>query len=111
MRVTTNTINPLAIGARHIKTTMTFYITPVRKTIIKMQKKEEYCQGHGAKEFIVGKDVNYYSYDGEENGGSLLKQKSQAELPCDSAILLYVYHIQSREQNQQNKTISTHSFS
>lgn len=62
---------------------MTFYITPVRKTIIKKKKTEEYCQGHRAKEFIVGKVVNYYSYDGEENGGPLKKQKPQAELPCD----------------------------
>lgn len=57
---------------------MAFYMTPVRKSIIKKQKKEEYCQGHRAKDFIVRKVVNYYSYDGEENGGSLKKTKTKS---------------------------------
>lgn len=64
----------LANRATQIKTTVAFYLTSVRITIIKKQKKEEFCQGHRAEEFIVGKDINYYSYDGEENGGSLKKK-------------------------------------
>lgn len=66
----------LAIGPRQIKTTLTFYLTPVRITIIKKQKNgRKAVKGHKAKDFIAVKNVNYYSYDREENESSFKNYK------------------------------------
>ena len=62
-------------NSREIKTTMRYYLTPVRMAIIKKSKAINAREDVKKREpsYTVGGNVNWYSHYGEQNGGSLKK--------------------------------------
>ena len=56
-----------------IKTTMRYYLIPVRMAIIKESTNNKCWRGRGERDpfYIVGENVHWCSHCGEQYGGSL----------------------------------------
>ena len=59
----------------HIKTTVSYHLTPVRMAIIKKSTNNKGLIGEGVMErepfYPLGGNVNWYNHYGEQYGGSL----------------------------------------
>jgi anaerobic ribonucleoside-triphosphate reductase len=78
----------LAIKEMKIKTTLRFYLTPVRIAIIKNTTNSSCCQGCGEKGtlYTAGENASWCNHSGKQHGGFL--KKLNIDLPYDPEIPL-----------------------
>ena len=79
----------LIITEIQIRTTMRYYLTPVRLAIVKKSPNNKCWRGRGEEgtlPYIVGGNVNCYSHCGEQYGDS--SRQLNIKLPYDSVIPL-----------------------
>ena len=80
--------NTLKVEDVQIKTTMKYYVIPVRMAIIKKSTNNKCWRGCGKKElsYTVGGNVSWHSHYGRHYGGSLknLKQSYYMIQQCPS---------------------------
>ena len=62
-----------------IKTTMSYYPTPVKMAITKMPTNNRHQRGCGEREpsCVVGGNVNWCSHNGKQDGDSTKKKKKE----------------------------------
>ena len=82
-----------------IKTTMSYYPTPVKMAITKMPTNNRHRRGCGEREpsCVVGGNVNWCSHNGKQDGDST-KKKKRKELLYDLAIPLLVTLLKKKKQ-------------
>ena len=89
----------LIIQEMQIKTTMSYYFTPVRMAIIKKTRNSKYWWGSGKKEIFnaVGGNVNWYSRYRKNNMEITQKTQNRTTISSSNSTSGYI--------SEENKTL------
>ena len=81
----------LIIRQMHIKTTVRYYLTPVRMDVINKSTNKKWGCGEKEPSFTVGGNINWYNHYGKQYGGTSENQMHNYHMIQQSYSWVYIH--------------------